>query len=71
VKMGEGAGCRERGGVRRAPRFEQPPSTGTGGTPMVALAPAIANAIFDANGIRSRSLPMLPDGRLTKDNTAA
>jgi CO/xanthine dehydrogenase Mo-binding subunit len=28
----------------------------------VGLAPAIGNAIFDATGVRLRSLPMVPDG---------
>jgi len=38
------------------------PSVGAGECPMVGLAPAIANAIFDAVGVRLRSLPMVPDG---------
>jgi CO/xanthine dehydrogenase Mo-binding subunit len=38
------------------------PSAGAGETPLVGLAPAIGNAIFDAAGIRLRSLPMIPDG---------
>jgi isoquinoline 1-oxidoreductase len=29
---------------------------------MVGLAPAIGNAIFDATGVRLRSLPMVPNG---------
>jgi CO/xanthine dehydrogenase Mo-binding subunit len=29
---------------------------------MVGLAPAIANAIFDAVGVRLRSLPLVPNG---------
>jgi isoquinoline 1-oxidoreductase len=55
----------------RVPRFTDMPvletilinrkdlnSAGAGETPIVALAPAIANAIFDATGERRRALPM-------------
>ena len=42
-------------------RKEQP-SVGAGECPLVGLAPAIANAIFDATGVRLRSLPLIPDG---------
>ena len=38
------------------------PSAGAGECPMVGLAPAVANAIFDASGVRLRSLPLVPDG---------
>ena len=38
------------------------PSAGAGETPIMGLAPAIGNAIFDATGIRLRSLPMVPRG---------
>ncbi len=38
------------------------PSAGGGETPIVAIAPALANAIFAASGIRLRSMPLLPDG---------
>jgi nicotinate dehydrogenase subunit B len=38
------------------------PSAGAGECPMVGLAPAIGNAIFDATGTRIRSLPMVPSG---------
>ena len=38
------------------------PSAGAGECPMVGLAPAIANAIFDATGVRLRSLPLVPNG---------
>jgi nicotinate dehydrogenase subunit B len=41
------------------------PSAGAGECPMVGLAPAIANAIFDATGERLRSLPLVPDGLKT------
>ncbi len=36
------------------------PSAGAGETPIVGLAPAVGNAIFQATGIRARSLPMMP-----------
>jgi len=38
------------------------PSAGAGETPIVALAPAVGNAIFQATGLRLRSLPMAPKG---------
>jgi CO/xanthine dehydrogenase Mo-binding subunit len=38
------------------------PSAGAGETPIVGLAPAVGNAIFDACGRRVRSLPMAPNG---------
>jgi isoquinoline 1-oxidoreductase len=38
------------------------PSAGAGEAPMVALAPAVGNAIFQATGARLRSLPMVPNG---------
>jgi isoquinoline 1-oxidoreductase len=37
------------------------PSTGAGETPIVGIAPAVGNAIFDATGVRLRSLPMTPN----------
>jgi isoquinoline 1-oxidoreductase len=59
----------------RVPRFEDVPvletvlldrkdlpSAGAGETPIVAVAPAIGNAIFQAVGVRLHSLPMAPDG---------
>jgi len=39
------------------------PSAGAGETPIVGLAPAVGNAIFDATGLRLRSLPLMPNGR--------
>ena len=36
------------------------PSAGAGETPLVALAPAIGNAIFDATGVRRTTLPLAP-----------
>jgi nicotinate dehydrogenase subunit B len=40
------------------------PSAGGGEVPLIAVAPAIANAIFAASGRRLRAMPLLPDGRL-------
>jgi isoquinoline 1-oxidoreductase len=36
------------------------PSAGAGETPMITVAPAVANAIFSASGVRVRSMPMRP-----------
>jgi len=65
----------------RVPRFADMPviesvlldrkdlaSAGAGETPIMGLAPAIGNAIFDATGQRLRSLPMAP-GKLTGGST--
>jgi nicotinate dehydrogenase subunit B len=38
------------------------PSAGAGETPIMALAPAIGSAIFDATGVRLNALPMVPNG---------
>jgi CO/xanthine dehydrogenase Mo-binding subunit len=38
------------------------PSAGAGETPMITLAPAVGNAIFQATGVRLRSMPMAPKG---------
>ena len=38
------------------------PSAGAGECPIVGLAPAVANAIFDATGVRLRGLPLVPNG---------
>jgi CO/xanthine dehydrogenase Mo-binding subunit len=59
----------------RVPRFSDMPKieveildrkdiapAGAGETPIMALAPAISNAIFAATGVRLRSLPLVPDG---------
>jgi isoquinoline 1-oxidoreductase len=40
------------------------PSAGAGETPIVTVSPAIANAIFDAAGVRLRAMPLVPGGRL-------
>jgi CO/xanthine dehydrogenase Mo-binding subunit/aerobic-type carbon monoxide dehydrogenase small subunit (CoxS/CutS family) len=46
--------------------LDQPdqPSAGGGETPIVAVAPAIGNAIFRACGVRLRSMPLAPSGRV-------
>jgi len=41
------------------------PSAGAGETPLVGLAPAVANAIFDATGLRLSRLPLAPTGLKT------
>ena len=46
------------------------PSAGAGETPIMGLAPAIGNAIFDATGQRIRSLPMAP-GKLGASGSSA
>jgi nicotinate dehydrogenase subunit B len=59
----------------RVPRFHDLPEieailidrkdlapAGAGETPIMAVAPAIGNAIFDASGVRLRSLPLVPIG---------
>ena len=44
------------------------PPAGAGETPIVGIAPAIGNAIFNATGIRLRSLPLIPRGLPTPSN---
>jgi isoquinoline 1-oxidoreductase len=59
----------------RVPRFADMPviesvlldrkdltSTGAGECPIIGIAPAVGNAIFDATGQRVRSMPMAPQG---------
>jgi nicotinate dehydrogenase subunit B len=59
----------------RVPRFRDVPEieavlldrkdlapAGAGETPIMAVAPAIGNAIFDASGVRLNHLPMVPNG---------
>jgi isoquinoline 1-oxidoreductase len=38
------------------------PSMGAGETPLIGIAPAVANAIFNATGKRLRSMPLVPGG---------
>jgi nicotinate dehydrogenase subunit B len=46
------------------------PSVGAGECPLVGLAPAIANAIFDATRVRLHSLPLIPDGTVPNASKA-
>ncbi|PYJ01294.1 MAG: isoquinoline 1-oxidoreductase [Verrucomicrobia bacterium] len=39
------------------------PSAGAGETPIIAIAPAIANALFHASGLRVRAMPLRLPGR--------
>lgn len=43
------------------------PSAGAGETPIVGVAPAVGSAIFDAVGLRLRSLPLASQGLTRKD----
>jgi isoquinoline 1-oxidoreductase len=38
------------------------PSAGAGETPIIAIAPATGNAIFQATGVRLRAMPLAPHG---------
>jgi isoquinoline 1-oxidoreductase len=40
------------------------PSAGAGETPIMAVAPAIGNAFYDATGVRLRDLPLSPERHL-------
>src|SRR5439155_14004369 len=37
------------------------PSAGAGETPIMAVAPAVGNALFDATGVRRRAMPLVPN----------
>jgi nicotinate dehydrogenase subunit B len=43
------------------------PSAGAGETPIIGIAPAVGNAIFDAAGVRLRALPLVPNGLTLKN----
>ena len=44
-------------GIHLLDRPDIPPA-GAGETPIIAIAPAIANAVFDATGLRLRAMPL-------------
>lgn len=80
LRLTDGRVANARQSEYRVPRFSDVPSievhlldrpdlppAGAGETPMIAVAPAIANAIFAACGIRIRSLPLVPDGSIPRD----
>lgn len=75
VHFGDGVVLNASMSDYRVPRFSDVPPIevilldrrdiapeGAGETPLIAVAPALANAIFAATGQRLRSLPLLPDG---------
>ncbi|HUG53108.1 MAG TPA: molybdopterin cofactor-binding domain-containing protein, partial [Vicinamibacteria bacterium] len=75
VQFGEGAVLNPRFSSYRVPRFSDVPvletvlldrkdlpSAGAGETPIIAIAPAAAGAIFAATGRRIRSMPLVPRG---------
>ena len=71
IQFQEGRLTNGRFAAYRVPRFRDVPKTdvilldrkdlesaGAGETPIIAIAPAIANAVFDATGKRVRSMPI-------------
>jgi len=75
IEFGDGQILNGRFSDYRLPRFSDVPvietvmidrkdiaSAGAGESSLVGVAPAIANAICDASGVRLRSLPLVPDG---------
>lgn len=78
VEFEEGRILNPRFSAYRVPRFsdlpqievvlldrKDLPAAGAGETPIVGIAPAAGNAIFDATGVRLRSLPLVPHGLKT------
>lgn len=75
IELEDGAVANPKFSRYRVPRFGDTPlletvlvdrkdlrSAGAGETPIVAVAPAIGNAIFQACGVRPTTLPMAPHG---------
>jgi len=84
IEFAEGKIATNRLSKYRVPRFADMPkietvlldrkdlaSAGAGETPIMAVAPAIGNAIFDATGQRIRSLPMVPGNKMPTGPSAA
>ena len=78
IEFDEGRILNPRFSKYRVPRFRDAPEievvlldrkdlppAGAGETPIVGIAPAVGNAIFDATGVRIRSMPMVPRGLKT------
>jgi isoquinoline 1-oxidoreductase len=76
VKFAGGTVTNPRFSRYRVPRFADAPEidvvlldrkdlppAGAGESPIVAVAPAVASALFDATGTRLRSMPLVPDGQ--------
>jgi isoquinoline 1-oxidoreductase len=77
IEFADGKIVTDRLSKYRVPRFADMPAietilldrkdltpAGAGETPIMAVAPAIGNAIFDATGQRIRSLPMTPGNQM-------
>ncbi len=75
IRFADGKILNPRFSDYRVPRFQDAPqmetilldrkdlpSAGAGETPIVGVAPAVGNAIFQATGVRLRSMPMVPNG---------
>jgi isoquinoline 1-oxidoreductase len=75
ISFENGRICNPHFATYRVPRFRDIPeiatllldrkdiaSAGAGETPIMAIAPAIGNAIFDVTGRRLNTLPLAPDG---------
>ena len=73
IQFGNGKILNPKFSLYRLPRFSDTPpievvlvnrkdipSAGAGETPIVGLAPAVGNAIFNAAAVRLRSLPLMP-----------
>jgi nicotinate dehydrogenase subunit B len=84
VEFDDGKILNPRLSLYRVPRFKDVPeldvvlldrkdipSAGAGETPIVGTAPAVAGAIFDATGVRLRSMPLAPRGVAKPEAAAA